>query len=67
MGREVKRVPLDFDYPLGKVWYGYRIVMQVGVQGQQSLQIAVLNFPDTMASLPQSASIMDISSSTNWS
>ncbi|HFD2052150.1 TPA: hypothetical protein ACF2DE_002881 [Clostridium perfringens] len=23
MGRELKRVPLDFDYPLGKVWYGY--------------------------------------------
>ena len=26
MGREVKRVPLDFDHPLGKVWYGYQIV-----------------------------------------
>ena len=25
MGREVKRVPLDFDYPLHKVWYGYQI------------------------------------------
>lgn len=25
MGREVKRVPLDFDYPLDKVWYGYQI------------------------------------------
>lgn len=25
MGREVKRVPLDFDYPLNKVWYGYLI------------------------------------------
>ena len=37
VGSEVKRVPLDFDYPLGKVWYGYRIVMQVGVQGQQIL------------------------------
>ena len=23
MGRELKRVPLDFDYPMGKVWYGY--------------------------------------------
>lgn len=23
MGRELKRVPLDFDYPLGKVWEGY--------------------------------------------
>jgi len=23
MGRELKRVPLDFDYPLGEVWYGY--------------------------------------------
>lgn len=23
MGRELKRVPLDFDYPLRKVWYGY--------------------------------------------
>ena len=23
MGRELKRVPLDFDYPLHKVWYGY--------------------------------------------
>lgn len=23
MGRELKRVPLDFDYPLAKVWYGY--------------------------------------------
>ena len=26
MGREVKRVPLDFDHPLGRVWYGYQIV-----------------------------------------
>lgn len=25
VGREVKRVPLNFDYPLGKVWYGYQI------------------------------------------
>lgn len=25
MGREVKRVPLDFDHPLHKVWYGYQI------------------------------------------
>ena len=25
MGREVKRVPLDFDWPIGKVWYGYLI------------------------------------------
>lgn len=23
MGRELKRVPLDFNYPIGKVWYGY--------------------------------------------
>ena len=23
MGRELRRVPLDFDYPLNKVWYGY--------------------------------------------
>lgn len=23
MGRTLKRVPLDFDWPLGKVWYGY--------------------------------------------
>lgn len=23
MGRELKRVPMDFDYPLHKVWYGY--------------------------------------------
>lgn len=26
MGREVKRVPLNFDHPLGEVWYGYQIV-----------------------------------------
>lgn len=25
MGREVKRVPLDFDWPIGKVWAGYMI------------------------------------------
>lgn len=25
MGREVKRVPADFDWPVGKVWYGYMI------------------------------------------
>lgn len=25
MNRVLKRVPLDFDYPLNKVWYGYRI------------------------------------------
>lgn len=23
MGRELKRVPMNFDYPLNKVWYGY--------------------------------------------
>lgn len=23
MGRELKRVPLDFDWPIKKVWYGY--------------------------------------------
>lgn len=23
MGRELKRVPMDFDYPLNTVWYGY--------------------------------------------
>ena len=23
MGRELKRVPMDFDYPLKQVWYGY--------------------------------------------
>ena len=23
MGRELKRVPLDFDWPIGKIWYGY--------------------------------------------
>ena len=23
MGRELKRVPLDFDWPVGKVWAGY--------------------------------------------
>jgi hypothetical protein len=23
VGRKLKRVPLDFDYPLNKVWYGY--------------------------------------------
>lgn len=25
MGRKVKRVPLGFDWPIGKIWYGYRI------------------------------------------
>ena len=23
MGRTLKRVPLDFDYPLNQIWYGY--------------------------------------------
>jgi len=23
MGRELKRVPLDFSWPQGKIWYGY--------------------------------------------
>ncbi|MDR0819316.1 MAG: hypothetical protein LBN43_07075 [Oscillospiraceae bacterium] len=23
MGRTLKRVPLNFDYPINKVWYGY--------------------------------------------
>lgn len=23
MGRVIKRVPLDFDWPLNKIWYGY--------------------------------------------
>jgi hypothetical protein len=23
MGREIKRVPLDFDWPLDKVWHGF--------------------------------------------
>lgn len=25
MGRELRRVPMDFDYPLNKVWYGHFI------------------------------------------
>ena len=25
MGREIKRVPLDFDWPVGKIWPGYCI------------------------------------------
>ena len=25
MGREVKRVPMDFDWPIGEVWAGYLI------------------------------------------
>jgi hypothetical protein len=25
MGREIKRVSLGFDWPIGKVWYGYMI------------------------------------------
>lgn len=25
MGRELRRVPMDFDYPLYKVWYGHFI------------------------------------------
>lgn len=25
MGRELKRVPLNFDWPIGKIWYGYSI------------------------------------------
>lgn len=25
MGRELKRVPLDFDYPLDKIWDGYLV------------------------------------------
>jgi hypothetical protein len=25
MGREIKRVPLDFDWPIDEVWYGYLI------------------------------------------
>ena len=25
LNRKLKRVPLDFDWPLNKVWYGYRI------------------------------------------
>lgn len=25
MGREIKRVPLDFNWPIGKIWYGYAI------------------------------------------
>lgn len=27
MGRKLMRVPLDFDYPIGKVWYGYFFVL----------------------------------------
>lgn len=23
MGREMKRVPLDFDYPINQIWKGY--------------------------------------------
>jgi hypothetical protein len=25
MGREVKHVPIDFNWPQGKIWYGYAI------------------------------------------
>lgn len=24
MGRTLKRVPLDFNWPIGKLWYGYK-------------------------------------------
>lgn len=27
MGREVRRVPVDFDWPINKVWKGYLIVL----------------------------------------
>jgi hypothetical protein len=33
MGREVKRVPLDFDWPLDKVWKGY--VLPESLRGSQ--------------------------------
>lgn len=29
MSRKIKRVPLDFSYPLGKVWYGYEILNSI--------------------------------------
>jgi len=31
MGREVRRVPLDFDWPLGKVWDGYLMPEEVSL------------------------------------
>ena len=27
MGRELKRVPMDFDWPIGEIWYGYMAVL----------------------------------------
>ena len=27
MGREIKRVALDFDWPIGKIWTGYKLCL----------------------------------------
>ncbi len=32
MGREVKRVPVGFDWPVGKTWWGYVIDVSVNCQ-----------------------------------
>ena len=33
MGRELKRVPLDFDYMKNRVWYGYYLSLSTCVGG----------------------------------
>jgi len=30
MGRELKRVPLDFDWEIDKIWYGYKHIFICG-------------------------------------
>lgn len=39
MERIMKRVPLDFDYPLGKVWYGYLLIPETCLGDCESCRI----------------------------
>lgn len=36
MGRMLKRVPLDFDYPLNNVWYGYLLKPKICLRNEEN-------------------------------
>jgi len=44
MGRKLKRVPLDFDYPIGEVWEGY----SPSLEKFQSIQEIVKQVPEIL-------------------
>ena len=56
MGREIKRVPLDFDWPIGKIWPGYMISLCLASDEncEQCKKFAkIINLPMTKSDCPE--------------